>query len=111
MDTELNHERTPPLRIGTGPCGIRRIALLSYVSPGAPPVSMSTRLATRIHGSQSYSPPLRCAIGTERFAPVRRSCMIVERVGGKTTRRFRMRSGNQLLPEFIYVGADYTTRG
>jgi hypothetical protein len=37
--------------------------------------------------------------------------MNVESVGGKTTRMFHMRRRNQKLPEFIYVGADYTTGG
>ena len=101
----------PLLRIGTDPYEIHRIVLLSYVSLGAPPVSKSTKLATRIHGSQPYSPPLRCAIDTEKFATVRRSCMNVERVGGKTTRISDIRSGNQKLLEFIYVCSDYTTRG
>ena len=101
----------PLLRIGTDLYEIHRIALLSYVWLGAPPVSMSTKLATRIHGSQPCSPPLRCAIGTEKFATVRRSWLILEMVGGKTTRIFHIRSVKQKLLEFIYVIADYTTRG
>ena len=101
----------PLLRIGTDPYEIHRIVLLSYVSLGAPPVSKSTKLATRIHGSQPYSLPLRCAIGTEKFATVHPSWMNVEMVGGKTTRILRMRSRKQKLPEFKYVNADYTTRG
>ena len=99
------------LRIGTDPYEIHRIALLSYVWLGAPPVSMSTKLATRIHGSQPCSPPLRCAIGTEKFATVHHSWINVEIVGGKTTRIFRMRNRKQKLPEFKYANADYTTRG
>ena len=99
------------LRIGTDPCETHRIGPLSYVSLDAPLVSRSTRLAARIHGSQPYSPLLRCAIGTEKFAVASRSWIIVERVGGKTTRISRMRNRDQKLPEFIYVGADYTTTG
>ena len=101
----------PLPRIGTDPYGIRRIDLPSYELLDALPVSKSTKLATRIHGSQPYSPPLRYAIGTERFALVRCSCMNVESVGGKTKRMFHMIRGNQKLPEFIYGGADYTTGG
>ena len=101
----------PLLRIETDPYEIHRIVLLSYVSLGAPPVSKSTKLATRIHGSQPYSPPLRYAIGTEKFATVYLPWMNVEMVGGKTTRIFRMRSRKQKLPEFKYVNVDYTTRG
>ena len=101
----------PLLRIGTDPYETHRIVLPSYVWLGAPLVSKSTKLATRIHGSQPCSPPLRCAIGTEKFAMVRRSCMHVERVGGKTTRVFLTGSGKQKLLDFIYVSADYTTGG
>ena len=101
----------PLLRIGTDPYGTHRKDLLSYVSLDAPPVSKNTKLATRIHGSQPYSLPLRCAIGTEKFAMVRPSWMTVEMVGGKTTRIFGLRIRKQKIPEFKYVNVDYTTRG
>ena len=101
----------PLLRIGTDPYGILRIGLLSYVSLDAPPVSKSTKLVTRIHGSQPYSPPLRCAIGTEKFATAHPPWKNVEMAGGKTTRIFRMISRKQKLLEFKYVNVNYTTGG
>ena len=101
----------PLLRIGTDPYEIHRIVLLSYVSLGAPPVSKSTKLATRIHGSQSYSLQLKYAIGTERSVTECPPWVKPELVGGKTTRIFYMKRRKQKLVEFKYDNVDYTTGG